>query len=71
LEFLFYFILGAMFIQFFQPLIESILGLIMTWIEVVKAKISVKIAQYNTQIHETQGTEKRVAGFVCEEDDND
>lgn len=69
---LLYFILGVIFVSFIQPLCDSILSLILTGIEALKAKISIKIAQYNEKIHKSQNLDDmRQIGFVCEEDAND
>lgn len=66
---LFIFILGVLFVQFVLPLIDSILSLICAFIEMLKGKISVKIAHYNKQIHKDE--EMRPIGFKCEEDVDD
>lgn len=45
-----YFILGILFIVCFYPIIDSITGIIITFLELIKSTITLKITQINYQI---------------------
>lgn len=79
---LLYFILGILFYAIVIPLIESLVVLIATFIEVIKGKLTVKITQSNVKIQQlTDGYEnspKNAIGFTVDskkyyenEDDNE
>lgn len=51
-----YFILGIIFIEVFLPILESIIGLIATYIEVLKGKMSIRIAEINIQLEQIKDT---------------
>ena len=74
MEILVYFILGAVFIQWIIPILDSFTSLILTLIEYCKAKVSVPIAKYNAKIQENTNPykdieDKHIAGFVVSEED--
>ncbi len=84
---LLYFILGSLFTEIVLPFITSLTEVLMTLMETIKGKLSVKISQYNKQISDlnkdTPKEEKRKSmGFLAsaisdaeiepeEEDDED
>lgn len=66
---LLYFILGVLFIEIGIPIIEAIVTLILTWIEVAKGSASLKITKMSADITKIQEgleedkTPKRLIGF--------
>ena len=76
---LLFFILGALFISFINPILDELCNLILTIIETEKGKFAIKIAEYNKKVIELKGEEEKetanVIGFqYCPEDyieDND
>ncbi len=76
---IFLFILGIIFIAFIYPIGDSLSGLIITFLEMVKGKLAVKLAEYNTQIEKLQNQEQQntqAIGFTIpenkeEDEDND
>ena len=44
------FMLGILFISFIYPILESITGVILTFLEMIKGKITVIITQINCEI---------------------
>lgn len=44
------FMLGILFISFIYPILESITGIILTFLEMIKGKITVIITQINCEI---------------------
>ena len=52
-----------------MPLCDSLLSLILTYIETLKGKLSIKIAQYNEELHKEKDETFVVQGFVAEKDD--
>lgn len=73
------FILGGLFLYFLLPILESTVGAICTVIEAFKAKWSVKITEYNSEITqinlELEKPVTRPIGFqytpIEEEDEED
>lgn len=68
-----YFILGILFIEVVIPIVEALVNLILTWIEVVKGKSSFTIAQLSADIAKINEPEKqpqRAIGFVIPSDEN-
>ena len=68
-----YFILGILFIEVVIPIVESLVNLILTWIEVAKGKSSFTIAQLSADIAKINEPEKqpqRAIGFVVPSDEN-
>lgn len=67
------FIAGIVFATTIAPILDSAAAVIMTGLEAIKGKWSVKIAEYNYQIQKLgdEPTSSRVIGFVApvEEDD--
>lgn len=49
-----YFILGVLFIEVGIPIVEAIVTLILTWIEVVKGSASLKITKMSADITKIQ-----------------
>lgn len=76
---IFLFILGIIFIAFIYPIGDSLSSLIITFLEMVKGKLAVKLAEYNTQIEKLQNQEQQntqAIGFTIpenkeEDEDND
>ena len=68
-----YFILGVLFIEVVIPIVEALVTLILTWIEVAKGKSSFTIAQLSAdiaKINEPEEPPHRVIGFVVPSDEN-
>lgn len=65
---LLYFLLGIIFCQWVMPLIDGILNVILTALETVKGKLSVKITDYTIQIQNMSNPDteipKNVIGFA-------
>lgn len=51
---LLYFILGVLFIEVGLPIVEAIVTLILTWIEVAKGSASLKIAHMSADVAKIQ-----------------
>lgn len=72
---LYYFLLGIIFIQWGLPLGDSIIELIATFFEVIKAKLGLCVAKYNFQIAEIidkkkKPIEKQAIGFKIPEEES-
>ena len=74
------FMLGILFISFIYPVLESLTGVILTFLEMIKGKITVIITQINCQIKSLADKEDDVpttrpigftASFESEEEDLD
>ena len=69
------FILGMLFIYILIPILESIVGLICSALEVLKAKCNLKITKYNNQITkislETDGPIAHPIGFQYTPEEED
>lgn len=65
---LWYFIFGIVFAIVLFPLLDAIIVLIATWIEVLKGRLSVKLAKYQKEIDDLDIGEKEektpAIGFV-------
>lgn len=62
-----YFILGILFIEVVIPVVEALVTLILTWIEVAKGKSSLKITQLSADIQKLSEPEEpppQAIGFV-------
>lgn len=46
------FLCGIIFINIIYPILDSVTGLFMTWLESLKMKCSVKMAEYQKQIND-------------------
>lgn len=59
-----------LFVNSIFPLLDGLTSLALTWIEAVKAKLSIKIATYNMQIKQVANQEevKHSIGFVVEDE---
>lgn len=70
---LFYFISGILFFQFIIPILDSLVGWLLSYIEVKKGKHSISIAEMNEKLTNlTTETNTSVIGFSIpteEEDD--
>lgn len=51
---LLYFILGILFVEIATPVIESLVSLILTWIEVAEGKASLAITKLSADIQKIQ-----------------
>ena len=68
-----YFILGILFIEVVIPIVEALVNLILTWIEVAQGKSSFTFAQLSADIAKINEPEKqpqRAIGFVVPSDEN-
>lgn len=64
------FIIGFLSAQFLLPLLDSILSLIMTKIEILKGKDSIRIAEYNQQVMNVNDSNpKSIIGFTLPNDE--
>lgn len=64
------FLFGIIFLVVILPILESINSVITLGLEVIKAKLSLKISKINSQIQESQqGGESRAIGFQIYEED--
>ena len=67
------FIAGMIFVTAIAPILDSVAAVVMTGLEAIKGKWTVKITEYNYQIQKIgeETTETRVIGFAApvEEDD--
>ena len=64
-----FFILGALFIQFFNPIIDMLCSLILTKLECIKGHIAIKITEQNHTIRKiTEATENQTSliGFAID-----
>lgn len=70
---LLYFILGIIFIQIIMPIAGSLTDWLLTYIEVQKLKLSVKVSDYNQEIAQREAPPAHQIGFCYnapeEEDD--
>lgn len=59
-----------LFVNSIFPLLDGLTSLALTWLEMVKAQMSTKIALCNAQIKQAANQEdvKRAIGFVCEDE---
>ena len=58
------FIFGIIFIAFLYPIGDSLVGLLTTFLELVKGKITLKIAEYNSQIEKLAAEQEIVTPIV-------
>ena len=67
------FIAGMIFATAIAPILDSATAVIMTGLEVLKGKWSVKVTEYNYQIQKLgdEPTSSRVIGFVAPEEEDD
>ena len=66
-----YFIAGIAFVQIILPLLDSIVGVLVTGLEVIKSNLSKKIVAANCEIRKMQSPEEsvtRVIGFATSQD---
>lgn len=71
-----FFILGIVFITFIIPILDQLLSLILTFLEMVKCKWSLKIAETNTLIKQAAEPEepeekKYYIGFTVPDSEDD
>lgn len=69
---LLYFILGIIFASYLSSLLDGIIALFLTWVEVQKAKMSEKISMIEIRVRKASEEEppQRQIGF-CIYEDND
>lgn len=66
MRFLIYFIGGIIFITILSPILEAFGNIVLTFIEMIKGKMAIKIAEYNyqiSQIGEEPQQDLHVIGF--------
>ena len=69
---MFKFISGILFAYFALPLLDSLGGLLTTWIESLKGNSSIKIAEYNKKVVElSDDSPKSVIGFALPDYENE
>jgi len=74
--YLLFFILGALFISFINPILEELCNLLLVIIETQKGRFNLKISEYNKQIMKLKEEEEKepanVIGFqyIPEEEDD-
>lgn len=66
-----YFLLGILFVSFFQPILDGLAAVILSWFELLKSRIAVGIGNNNKKL---EGSSHAI-GFhvpdVAEEEDDD
>ena len=66
------FISGILFAYFALPLLDSLGSLLTTWIESLKGKSSIKIAEFNKKVTElSDDSPKSVIGFALPDYENE
>lgn len=70
------FLLGIVFVQWLIPIVDGIINLFLTWLEVEKGRMAVKITKYQEQasaIKEKDNNKTSAIGFsiVEEEEEED
>ena len=69
---MFKFISGILFAYFALPLLDSLGSLLTTWIESLKGKSSIKIAEFNKKVTElSDDSPKSVIGFALPDYENE
>lgn len=73
---LLFFILGILFVNFINPVIEELCNLFLTIIETKKGEYAIKIADYNKKVLEIKGEDEEkeplhVMGFQWTPEDED
>ena len=69
---MFKFISGILFAYFALPLLDSLGGLLTTWIESLKGNSSIKIAEFNKKVTElSDDSPKSVIGFALPDYENE
>ena len=70
-----YFLLGMLTVGYIFPILDKMLEIILTYLEMVKGKITVKITELKCQIEKLQDekeeTPKNIIGFVVPEEKDD
>ena len=70
-----YFLFGMLTVGYIFPILDKMLEIILTYLEMVKGKITVKITELKCQIEklqdEEEGTPKNIIGFVAPEEKDD
>ena len=70
-----YFLLGMLTVGYIFPILDKMLEIILTYLEMVKGKITVKITELKCQIEKLQDEEeetpKNIIGFVVPEEKDD
>ena len=75
--YLLFFILGALFVSFINPILEELCNLLLVIIETQKGRFNLKISEYNKQIMKLKEEEEKepanVIGFqyIPEEEEDD
>lgn len=71
---LYYFIAGMLFATLIMPFLDGLLSLFLTWIEVIKGKMTLKISKYNyqiSQIGDESIQDKHIIGFITKEEEDE
>ena len=70
-----YFLSGMLTVGYIFPVLDKMLEIILTYLEMVKGKITVKITELKCQIEKLQDEEgetpKNIIGFVAPEEKDD
>lgn len=70
-----HFMAGILFIAFIFPILESITGIVLTFLEMIKGKLTIIITQINCQIqnlaNDGDDTVKHQIGFVTSFESNE
>ena len=63
------FILGIVFAICVIPILDGLIGVILSWFELLKTHLGVKMAKLSQELHEPEV--KHQIGFIVEEDTED
>ena len=69
-----YFLLGMLTVSYIFPLLDKIEEIVLTYLELVKGKMTVKITELNCQITKLQESDespKTIIGFAAPEEKDD
>ena len=68
---LLYFLAGIIFVTYMIPFLDGLLGIFLTWLELIKANISKKIYQIKQEVEASETISKKIVGFAYEEEDDE
>lgn len=68
---LLYFLAGIIFVTYIIPFLDGLLGVFLTWLELLKTRISKKIYQIKQEVEASETISKKIVGFSYEEEDDE
>ena len=68
-----FFILGIIFAEYIDPLLDSLWGIIMTRLEIIKGKYGIEVAKINEKINtlSDESPPQHAIGFIYDEEEDD